>query len=138
MGDGHLNKCKDCTKADAGRHRQENLEKVLEYDRRRGQLEHRKEANRQRYRKRTSTKAGRKREWARSRDWIERNWQKRVVHNMVSKAIERGRIIPQQCRRCGAEKTEAHHEDYSKPFEITWLCKPCHGARHRELNEKKR
>lgn len=28
MGDGHLNKCKECTKADANKHHQKNLEKV--------------------------------------------------------------------------------------------------------------
>ena len=33
MADGHLNKCKDCTKKDVFRHREMNLEKVREYDR---------------------------------------------------------------------------------------------------------
>jgi hypothetical protein len=26
----------------------------------------------------------------------------------------------------------------TKPLEVTWLCKPCHGARHREINAMKR
>ena len=24
-----------------------------------------------------------------------------------------------------------HHEDYSQPLEVVWLCAPCHGLRHR-------
>lgn len=44
MADGHLNKCKACTKQDVAKHRQENLERVQEYDRRRGMLPHRVQA----------------------------------------------------------------------------------------------
>ena len=33
MGDGHLNKCKECTKGDVKRHRAENLDRVRSYDR---------------------------------------------------------------------------------------------------------
>ena len=41
MGDGRLGKCKDCTKNDVKRHRQENLESVRAYDRLRGSMPHR-------------------------------------------------------------------------------------------------
>jgi len=38
------------------------------------------------------------------------------------------------CTVCGAMKSEAHHEDYSKPLEVTWLCRTCHKAEHRKTH----
>lgn len=46
MADGRLGKCKDCTKLDVARHRQENLEKVRAYDRLGDSLPHRVSARR--------------------------------------------------------------------------------------------
>ena len=42
MGDGHLNKCKDCAKRDVRAHRAAN-DSVREYDRERAKLPHRRE-----------------------------------------------------------------------------------------------
>src|SRR6185369_4087004 len=38
-----------------------------------------------------------------------------------------------KCQRCGAQSKVRHHDDYTKPLEITYLCQPCHIARHKEL-----
>lgn len=130
--------CKECIKARVKQNRLENLEYYKEYDRQRGHLPYRKEANRARYKKVAATEKGRKRLRAYARDWVEKNRHKRNVHIVVGNAIKRGLIIPERCTGCSAEKAQAHHEDYSKPFEITWLCETCHGKRHRELNEKNR
>jgi hypothetical protein len=35
--------------------------------------------------------------------------------------------------RCGEPKVHAHHEDYSRPLDVTWLCQKCHVQRHVEL-----
>lgn len=139
MADGHLNKCKDCTKASARHHRAINLEKIQAYDRMRGQDPKRKSDNRRRYFERISTKSGRKREWARTKEWKERNHVKRAVHIVTGNAIKYGRLVKGPCAKCGIRKDiHAHHEDYTKPMEVTWLCRGCHGKRHREINEERR
>lgn len=54
----------------------------------------------------------------------------------LNQKIASGKIIrPAQCSKCGSEsKPEAHHEDYSKPFEVIWLCKGCHGKTRIKTN----
>lgn len=39
-------------------------------------------------------------------------------------------LIPQPCEVCGSEIVDAHHDDYSKPLDVRWLC-PLH---HRRLH----
>lgn len=41
-------------------------------------------------------------------------------------------LFPQPCVRCGDEAI-AHHDDYDKPLDVTWLCLSHHKTRHREL-----
>ena len=50
----------------------------------------------------------------------------------VARAIKAGELVrPAKCESCGEGcKPEAHHEDYSKPLDVIWLCKPCHGSAH--------
>lgn len=47
--------------------------------------------------------------------------------------VRQGRIIPRPCFVCGEERSEAHHEDYAKPLDVIWLCRPHHNARHNEI-----
>ncbi len=43
-------------------------------------------------------------------------------------------VKPKACSFCGKEgEVVAHHEDYSKPLQILWLCTECHGLRHRAI-----
>ncbi len=60
---------------------------------------------------------------------------KERVHHKVRAAIRDGRLKRQPCQVCGAENTEAHHPDYSKPLEVIWLCVPHHGAEHKRIRE---
>jgi ribosomal protein S27AE len=52
---------------------------------------------------------------------------------IVVRAIRSGVLVRGPCSRCGAAKTHAHHEDYSKPLDVVWLCARCHIQRHKEL-----
>ena len=51
---------------------------------------------------------------------------------MLRLAVKRGKIEkPELCSNCQikpklSEQIEAHHKDYSKPFDVEWLCVPCH------------
>lgn len=50
----------------------------------------------------------------------------------VSNEIKRNRLIPEPCEVCGATPAEAHHDDYSKPLVIRWLCRKHHRIAHRK------
>ncbi len=55
---------------------------------------------------------------------IKKNARQRVRDHVLSGKIVR----PSNCEKCGKNSKiiEAHHEDYSKPLQIIWLCKRCH------------
>lgn len=51
--------------------------------------------------------------------------------------LKRGLIKKTPCVECGNEDSQMHHEDYTKPIEVIWLCRKCHMERHRESGVKK-
>jgi hypothetical protein len=55
---------------------------------------------------------------------------------LVSEALKRGDLMKQPCEVCGSTmRVEGHHEDYSKPLEVKWLCKLHHRQRHIEIGD---
>lgn len=54
------------------------------------------------------------------------------AHSKVYTEIRAGRIARQPCQICGNDKADAHHEDYSKPLEVKWLCRKHHNELHRK------
>jgi len=109
MKDGHLNKCKQCTKNDASIHRANNLEKIRAYDRKRGARQ-----------PATHTK-----------EYREKYPNKYKAHSIVNRAIKSGKLFKENCEKCGTnEKIHAHHDDYLKPLNIRWLCAACHSQWH--------
>jgi hypothetical protein len=57
----------------------------------------------------------------------------RACHQRITRAIHDGLMSRQPCRVCGVSDTEAHHEDYSKPYDVIWLCQ----VHHRRLHKSK-
>lgn len=58
------------------------------------------------------------------------------AHTALSLAIRHGDLIPGLiCADCGGSQDrplDGHHDDYSKPLEVIWLCRSCHSIRHRD------
>lgn len=42
----------------------------------------------------------------------------------------RGKLLPEPCSVCHAEKAQKHHDDYSKPLQVVWMCRACHLKHH--------
>lgn len=106
MKDGHLNKCKVCARRDVRENRTKKVEYYREYDHLRQYMETRKQ-------------------------WLLEHQRKvRALHrdkykcrSAVQNALRSHRLIKQPCEICGAmENVQAHHEDYSKPLDVIWLC----------------
>lgn len=84
------------------------------------------------------------REWARRnpdkvrdayRRYAARYPERRRAYARVRHALDAGRLQkPNRCESCGAEALlSGHHEDYSRPLDVRWLCRRCH---HRADKEK--
>lgn len=110
MGDGLLGKCKECTKADVRRNRQERPE-ARAYDRRR---------YRENLKRRKDTEV-------RAKNWRKKYPERYAAHTAVNNAIRDGKLKKGMCEVCGSENSQGHHDDYSKPLDVRWLC-PIHHA----------
>ena len=109
MGDGHLGKCKSCTKRDVLENRRKRLAQYAEYERARFRDPSRKE---------------------KVKGYIRRHRQvhpdRYAARNAVRHGVASGRLTKLPCAHCGDPKSEAHHHDYSKPLDVEWLCFRCH------------
>ena len=66
--------------------------------------------------------------------WKKDNPEKVRAQKCLQEAVKHGRIIRQRCETCGiSERVQGHHEDYSKPLDVMWLCPLCHQKRHRGI-----
>lgn len=113
MADGHLNKCKECTKKDVAENYSTHRDQYAEYERRRFQDQERKEmaAKYQKKRRRKDP-------------------EKDSARRRVSRAVKNGELKRKPCEVCGSFYSQAHHEDYSKPLDVIWLCRKHHLELH--------
>jgi len=128
MADGTLNKCKECTKADVRKNYRDNRDYYVQYEKKRANLPHRVEA-RNNYAQTIEGKIAARKS---SLSFIKKNPEKRSAHIIVGNAIRDGKLIRQSCEVCGNKSTHAHHDDYSRPLEVRWLCPQCHSDEHRK------
>ena len=128
--DGVAEKCKECHKAAMRKNRAAKADYYREYDRQRFQNDPKRRVKNREYKK---TKAGRE-SAKRARLKYEAKYpDKRAAHIAFGNAVTYGKITrPNTCSKCGTKGLiEGHHEDYSKPFDVIWLCRPCHLEVHR-------
>lgn len=127
MADGHLNKCKTCTRKDTAervaRKSATDLNWVLAERER-----HRLKAIRQRL------AGASKRKPEATKKYRKRNPLKWAAHCIVNNAIRDGKMSRGMCEICG-QKAHAHHDDYFKPLEVRWLCVTHHAEHHRKQRE---
>lgn len=59
--------------------------------------------------------------------------RKYLARMAVATAIDAGNLVrPDMCSVCKqVGKVQAHHEDYSRPLDVAWLCIDCHAGAHR-------
>lgn len=60
----------------------------------------------------------------------EKHPHKEKARKKLRSEIRAGRIQRQCCDVCGEQKTHAHHDDYSKPLCVRWLCVKHHNELH--------
>lgn len=130
MADGFLNKCKECTKASVKKNRDANIDYYREYDRARANAPHRV-SSREAY---MQTMAGKISHSEATKRWRERNALARAAHVIFNSAIRAGEVSrPSRCSKCNAECIpHGHHDDYTKPLKVRWLCASCHTLWHKE------
>jgi hypothetical protein len=122
--------CRPCVTESCREWRRANRDKVLEVERRRRvkDAERIAEQTRQWRADHPETTLAAIRRWeAKNPDRIR---MVRRAMDAVQRALKRGDLSrPAICEACGAQHrqiTAAHH-DYSRPLDVRWLCRPCHG-----------
>jgi len=73
---------------------------------------------------------------ARMRSYYRNNPEKVKAHNDLLTAIRAGRIERKPCEVCGKFPADAHHDDYSRPLVVRWLCRHHHHWHHRQEDNR--
>ena len=128
--DGRESECKKCKNERVKAWQRANRDKTREYanrynERNREAVRANARKNNEKYREKTRARVSRyKRE----------NREKARAHLAVHRAVVRGHLKrPSECSACGATGVaiQGHHDDYSRPLDVRWLCAACHGKVHR-------
>ena len=123
MGDGLLGKCKECTKKDSNDRFKEKL------------LDPQWAINE---RKRQREKEERRRNDGKVKKSIAlKKCCQKPANRILSYAIKSGKVIPLPCEVCEKIKSQGHHENYSMPLDVVWLCTRHHNDRHIHLRDSK-
>ena len=110
---GRVSQCKECRRRYADSYYRKNKDKVLEW----GRL----------YKQTPKGKAVAIKTAHNQMAKFPEKWSARTT---LKNEVASGRIKRLPCEVCGETKTEGHHDDYSKPLEVRWLCTYHHKQHH--------
>lgn len=78
---------------------------------------------------RTPERLARKAAQMRTYSKDERTAEHHKARQKTRQAIASGKLKRLPCEVCGSTTVHAHHDDYSRPLDVRWLC-PKHHAEH--------
>lgn len=58
--------------------------------------------------------------------------EKAAARLAARRAVLRGELTPQPCEVCGNSCAQKHHDDYSRPLDVRWLCPVHHTEVHHQ------
>jgi hypothetical protein len=131
MADGHLNKCKECTKKDVRENKEDNSEYYKAYDRIRSREDINRKEARKEYQKRDYVRKAR---YVHNTNYKYKYPERYSARHDVRKALKSGILTKLPCFICGEENTQGHHPDYSSPLDVVWLCVEHHSQCHLEYD----
>ena len=107
--DGYRNQCKNCIRA---------------WDRQRNKLPHRRERDKQRNKLLHRVKY----HIEYTRKYRKMYPLRYIANTALNHAIRDGKIKkPKRCSECNKKTMiHGHHEDYTKPLDVIWVCQECH------------
>lgn len=118
--------CKDCVKLRSRRHRLANKKRDAFRSRRYYAAHKGKEAERhRRYRVTHITEIARYQNLHHAQ-----NPEQNPAQQKLRYAVKIGRLSKGPCEVCGTTRVDGHHDDYSKPLDVRWLCRQHHIALH--------
>src|ERR1035437_6971213 len=102
MADGYLGKCKQCAKQDVVRNYNAHHGRFCEYEQKRAKNPQRRLDRLENQRRHRANHP-----------------EKYKARNAVNNALRDDRLTKKPCP-CGNPKSQAHHDDYSKPLDVSW------------------
>ena len=71
--------------------------------------------------------------WHAQNRWNRGNRAKRRAQAILRAALRKGEVTRGCCEVCGSLRVDGHHDDYSLPLQVTWLCRRHHQQRHADM-----
>ena len=69
----------------------------------------------------------------RLQEWRKSNPEKVKAYNRIQIARRNGHVRQKPCEECGNPDSYAHHDDYTKPLDVRWLCRIHHHVADRRV-----